>query len=83
MATESVARATEKQTDNVKNLVDRNVQYAAQFDKGDLALPPAKKYLVGMSQHSCMAYSMCTKLIHLAYSDLHGRSYRSSSCLRH
>lgn len=51
MATESVARATEKQTDNVKNLVDRNVQYAAQFDKGDLALPPAKKYLVGMSQY--------------------------------
>ncbi|KAI1348163.1 beta carbonic anhydrase clade D [Xylaria sp. FL0043] len=29
-----------------KNLVDKNAEYARTFDKGDLALPPAKKYLV-------------------------------------
>jgi len=30
-----------------ENLVKSNEAYAASFDKGDLALPPAKKYLVG------------------------------------
>jgi carbonic anhydrase len=34
-------------TDNVRNLVSSNEKYASSFDKGDLALPPAKKYLVG------------------------------------
>jgi carbonic anhydrase len=34
-------------TDNLKNLVSSNEKYASTFDKGDLALPPAKKYLVG------------------------------------
>ncbi|KAI0395751.1 beta carbonic anhydrase clade D [Xylariaceae sp. FL0594] len=29
-----------------KNLVEKNAKYARTFDKGDLALPPAKKYLV-------------------------------------
>jgi len=29
-----------------KNLVDSNAAYASSFDKGHLALPPAKKYLV-------------------------------------
>ncbi|KAI1177428.1 beta carbonic anhydrase clade D [Nemania sp. FL0916] len=29
-----------------KNLVNKNAEYANAFDKGDLALPPAKKYLV-------------------------------------
>ncbi|KAI3322224.1 carbonate dehydratase [Xylariaceae sp. AK1471] len=29
-----------------KNLVEKNAEYASTFDKGDLALPPAKKYLV-------------------------------------
>ncbi|KAI9847357.1 MAG: hypothetical protein M1837_002545 [Sclerophora amabilis] len=30
-----------------KNLVDSNSAYASGFDKGDLALPPAKQYAVG------------------------------------
>jgi len=29
-----------------KNLVDKNAEYVSSFDKGHLALPPAKKYLV-------------------------------------
>lgn len=29
-----------------KNLVEKNAEYARTFDKGDLALPPAKKYLI-------------------------------------
>ncbi|KAJ8116412.1 hypothetical protein ONZ43_g4445 [Nemania bipapillata] len=29
-----------------KNLVEKNAEYAGAFDKGHLALPPAKKYLV-------------------------------------
>jgi len=29
-----------------ENLIKSNEAYAAKFDKGDLALPPAKKYLV-------------------------------------
>lgn len=29
-----------------KNLVEKNEKYASTFDKGDLALPPAKKYLI-------------------------------------
>ncbi|PGG95206.1 hypothetical protein AJ79_10198 [Helicocarpus griseus UAMH5409] len=29
-----------------QNLQDKNAQYASTFDKGHLALPPAKKYLV-------------------------------------
>lgn len=30
-----------------QNLVSSNDKYASSFTKGDLALPPAKKYLVG------------------------------------
>ena len=30
-----------------KNLVGKNAEYAKNFTQGDLALPPAKKYLVG------------------------------------
>ncbi|KAI1130575.1 beta carbonic anhydrase clade D [Nemania abortiva] len=33
-------------TEIQKNLVEKNAEYARAFDKGDLALPPAKKYLV-------------------------------------
>jgi hypothetical protein len=29
-----------------QNLTDKSAEYASSFDKGDLALPPAKKYLV-------------------------------------
>lgn len=32
-----------------RNLVKSNEAYAASFDQGDLALSPAKQYLVGMS----------------------------------
>ena len=32
-----------------KNLVSSSDKYASSFDKGDLALPPAKKYLVGIA----------------------------------
>lgn len=34
-------------TDIQDNLTSSNEQYASSFDKGHLALPPAKKYLVG------------------------------------
>lgn len=30
-----------------QNLVNSNEQYASSFNKGHLALPPAKRYLVG------------------------------------
>lgn len=30
-----------------KNLIQKNHEYVAQFTQGDLALPPAKNYLVG------------------------------------
>ncbi|KAJ2990614.1 hypothetical protein NUW58_g2857 [Xylaria curta] len=33
-------------TEIQKNLVEKNAEYAEGFDKGHLALPPAKKYLV-------------------------------------
>jgi len=33
-------------TENQKNLIASNEKYVAGFDKGDLALPPARKYLV-------------------------------------
>ena len=32
-----------------KNLVESNEKYVASFKDGDLALPPAKKYVVGQS----------------------------------
>jgi hypothetical protein len=35
-----------------QNLVDSNKKYAASFTQGDLALPPAKKYAVGVSHLS-------------------------------
>jgi hypothetical protein len=31
-----------------KNLIASSEEYASSFKHGDLALPPAKKYLVGM-----------------------------------
>jgi len=31
-----------------KNLTEKNDKYAGSFTQGDLALPPAKKYIVGM-----------------------------------
>lgn len=33
-----------------QNLEKSNAQYAAQFTKGHLALPPAKKYLIRKSR---------------------------------
>jgi len=41
--TEDAAMATSVQ----KNLEEKNAVYASGFDKGDLALPPAKSYIVG------------------------------------
>ncbi|KAK4506395.1 hypothetical protein PRZ48_000125 [Zasmidium cellare] len=41
-STDFATDATEIQ----KNLEEKNKQYASSFDKGHLALPPAKKYLV-------------------------------------
>lgn len=35
-------------TANQQNLIDSNERYASSFTEGHLALPPAKKYLVGM-----------------------------------
>lgn len=32
-----------------KNLEEKNEVYASSFAKGDLVLPPAKKYLICMS----------------------------------
>lgn len=32
-----------------QNLEKKNAEYSAQFSKGDLALPPAKHYTVGMT----------------------------------
>lgn len=34
-------------TPNVRNLKEQNAVYAGRFTQGHLALPPAKKYLVG------------------------------------
>ena len=44
MAAEQLSKAT----DNVNNLISENAKYVSGFDKGDLALPPARKYLIGM-----------------------------------
>ena len=32
----------------IKNLVEKNEAYASSFDKGNLPLPPARNYAVGM-----------------------------------
>lgn len=37
-----------------QNLVSSNKTYAASFDQGHLALPPAKKYAVGTSDNSIL-----------------------------
>jgi hypothetical protein len=47
-----------------KNLVSKNEEYASSFTKGSLALPPAKKYLVGKYLFSIV----CLPLYILAYS---------------
>lgn len=36
-----------------KKLVDKNEEYSSVFTDGPLALPPAKKYAVGMYISSC------------------------------
>ncbi|KAI3392349.1 hypothetical protein diail_5863 [Diaporthe ilicicola] len=41
-------------TPNVQNLKKQNAAYAGSFTQGHLALPPAKKYLVGNSPVTCM-----------------------------
>lgn len=38
-------------TPNVQNLKEQNAAYADRFTQGHLALPPAKKYLVGKHAH--------------------------------
>jgi hypothetical protein len=63
-----------------ENVAKSNEQYAASFKSGHLALPPAKKYLVGTWQ----ALPKYLKRADLAApSDLYGRSHRSSSSIRH
>lgn len=53
-------------TEIQKNLVEKNAEYARTFDKGDLALPPAKKYLIRKGkkkkypQHSFLPFSPCS-----------------------
>jgi carbonic anhydrase len=42
-----------------KNLVEKNAEYVRTFDKGDLALPPAKKYLVGKKTPVSLSISSC------------------------
>lgn len=39
-----------------KNLVEKNAEYASHFTKGDLALPPAKHYLIRMYLESSIKY---------------------------
>ena len=34
-------------SENQKHLDEENRKWAANFDKGDLPIPPAKKYLIG------------------------------------
>lgn len=36
-------------TENQQHLKQENEKYAANFDKGGLPIPPAKKYLIGTS----------------------------------
>jgi hypothetical protein len=56
-----------------QNLVSSSEKYASSFTQGDLALPPAKKYLVGMMPSS-LGPLVCNTLSQLN-SDLHGRSH--------
>lgn len=35
-----------------KYLIEKNAEYASKFTEGHLPLPPAKKYVVGMSSPS-------------------------------
>lgn len=37
-------------SENQRHLVEENGKYAASFDKGDLSIPPTKKYLIGTAQ---------------------------------
>ena len=37
---------TGQATQNIDNLISRNAKYVSNFDKGDLPIPPAKKFLV-------------------------------------
>lgn len=39
-------------SENQKHLDEENAKYAASFDKGDLPIPPAKKYLIGTTETS-------------------------------
>jgi carbonic anhydrase len=39
---------------NQQNLASKNAQYASSFSEGSLALPPAKKYLVGLCCHDIL-----------------------------
>lgn len=41
-----------------RNLKERNTKYASGFTQGDLALPPAKKYIVGRCSSSCLVSSI-------------------------
>ena len=64
------------------NLLNKNTEYASNFDQGHLALPPAKKYAVGKShmlliQRRLGAYPLTAD----PSSHLHGRSNRPRSSL--
>jgi hypothetical protein len=63
-----------------ENVAKSNEQYAASFKSGHLALPPAKKYLVGMCQ-TLPNHSTPSNIA--VSSDLYGRPHRSSSSIRH
>lgn len=36
-------------SENQRHLDEENKKYAANFDKGGLPIPPAKKYLIGQN----------------------------------
>ena len=54
-----------------QELAAKNASYVASFDKGDLALPPAKHYTVGESSRASI---WCIQLNDI--SDLHGCTHR-------
>ena len=50
-----------------KELVEKNTVYADKFDKADLGIPPAKKFLIGESIHHEIPSTLITKLTSAAH----------------
>ena len=63
-----------------QNLVSKNKDYVSSFDQGGLALPPAKKYVVGEPDpqfliHHRAKFPSSERAKVISFSNLHGRPH--------